>query len=137
MFDLYQDMLHNVLKHVDMVTLGQAECVNKLWRKVARDERLWGPITTRIYARFGSIYKFIFQFCMKKIRCLPKKKKVRSSLAWSSRLSQSPYHPVVTPGILSRMFLFHFEKISDHFGLFQDVSVNTDRNSRFGKKKCS
>jgi len=26
---------------------------------------------------------------------------------------------VVTPGILSRVFLFHFEKISGHFGLFR------------------
>ena len=43
-----------------------------------------------------------------------------------------------TPEILSRVFLFHFEKISGHFGLFQvfrDVSVNTGRNSRFGLKK--
>ena len=44
----------------------------------------------------------------------------------------------VTPGILSRVFLFHFEKILDHFGLFRvfrDVSVNTSWNSRFGLKK--
>ena len=43
---------------------------------------------------------------------------------------------VVTPRILSRVFLFHFEKISSHFGLFwvfRDVSVNTGRNSRFGR----
>ena len=26
---------------------------------------------------------------------------------------------VATPGILSRVFLFYFEKISGHFGLFQ------------------
>ena len=47
-------------------------------------------------------------------------------------------HAVATPGILSRVFLFHFEKISGHFGLFWlfwDVSVNTGRNSRFGLKK--
>ena len=45
---------------------------------------------------------------------------------------------VVTPGILSRVFLFHFEKISSHYDLFRvfrDVSVNTSRNSRFGLKK--
>ena len=43
---------------------------------------------------------------------------------------------VATPGILSRVFLFHFEKISDHFSLFSMfwvVSVNTGQNSRFGR----
>ena len=41
-------------------------------------------------------------------------------------------------GILSRVFLFHFEKISGHFGLFRvfrDVSVKTGRNSRFDQHK--
>ena len=32
---------------------------------------------------------------------------------------------VVTLEIFSRVFLFHFEKISSHFGLFRDVSANT------------
>ena len=43
---------------------------------------------------------------------------------------------VATLEILSREFLFHFEKISGHFGLFRmfrDISVNTGRNSRFGQ----
>ena len=47
---------------------------------------------------------------------------------------------VATSGILSRVFLFHFEKIFSHFDLFRmfwDVSVNTGRNSRFGLKKKS
>ena len=34
---------------------------------------------------------------------------------------------MATPGFLSRVFLFHFEKISGHFGLFLGVS------GRFGK----
>ena len=42
---------------------------------------------------------------------------------------------MVTPRFLSRVFLFHFEKISDHFGLFLDVSINIGQNSRFGLKK--
>ena len=45
-------------------------------------------------------------------------------------------HAMATLRILSRVFLFHFEKISGHFGLFRvfrDVSVNTGRNSRFGQ----
>ena len=47
-------------------------------------------------------------------------------------------HTVATLGILSRVFLFHFEKISGHFGIFRvfrDVSVNIGRNSRFCLKK--
>ena len=38
-------------------------------------------------------------------------------------------HAMATLRILSRVFLFHFEKISGHFGLFRvfrDVSVNTN-----------
>ena len=45
---------------------------------------------------------------------------------------------VATSEILSRVFLFHFEKISGHFSLFKvfwDVLVNTGRNSTFGLKK--
>ena len=44
--------------------------------------------------------------------------------------------PVATPGILSRVFLFYFEKISSHFSLFQvflDVSINISWNSRFDR----
>ena len=40
---------------------------------------------------------------------------------------------MATLEILSRVFLFHFEKITSHFGLFRDVSVNTGRNSKFGQ----
>ena len=40
---------------------------------------------------------------------------------------------VATPGILYRVFLFHFEKISGHFCLFRDVLVNTSRNSKFDR----
>ena len=43
---------------------------------------------------------------------------------------------VATLGILSRVFLFHFEKISSHFSLFQvfwDVSINISWNSRFDR----
>ena len=38
--DLDWDTLLNVLERVDVVTLGRAACVNKLWREVALDERL-------------------------------------------------------------------------------------------------
>ena len=54
----------------------------------------------------------------------------------SRYLYSSHFGAVATPGILSRVFLFHFEKISGHFNLFQvfrDVSVNIGRNSRFDR----
>ena len=53
--DFDQDTLLNVLKRVDLVTLGRAECVNKLWSKVARDDRLWEPIATRFWASTGRL----------------------------------------------------------------------------------
>ena len=40
---------------------------------------------------------------------------------------------VATLGILSKVFLFLFEKISDNFSIFRDVLVNTGRNSKFGQ----
>ena len=46
------------------------------------------------------------------------------------------WNAVVAPEIFSRVFLFHFEKILGHFSLFwvfQDISVNIGRNSRFGR----
>ena len=51
------------------------------------------------------------------------------------QLGWSP-HAVATLGILSKVFLFHFEKILGHFGLFRvfrDVLINTGRNSKFGR----
>ena len=56
--DLDQDVLHNVLKRVDVVTLGRAACVNQLWRAVAQDERLWEPIVTRHFLRSGGYGRF-------------------------------------------------------------------------------
>ena len=49
-----------------------------------------------------------------------------AALAFLSKLL--PFKSVATPGTLSRVFLFHFEKISG-------VSVNIGQNSRFGIKK--
>ena len=43
-----------MLERVDVVTLGRAACVNKLWRKMALDGRLWEPIVKRIlFNMFG------------------------------------------------------------------------------------
>ena len=63
-----------------------------------------------------------------------------TSISWK-RVKKPSYQQrmmssiVATLGTLSRVFLFHFEKISGNFSLFWDVSVNTGWNSKFGLKK--
>uniref|UniRef100_A0A7N2KY44 F-box protein n=1 Tax=Quercus lobata TaxID=97700 RepID=A0A7N2KY44_QUELO len=42
-------------KRVDEVTLARAACVNKLWREVARDKRLWKPLALRLCANAGGL----------------------------------------------------------------------------------
>ncbi|RWR81401.1 F-box protein GID2-like protein [Cinnamomum micranthum f. kanehirae] len=50
---LDEDLLFEVLKHVDARTLGLAACVSKQWWKTAKDERLWEMICTRQSASSG------------------------------------------------------------------------------------
>ncbi|XXG44467.1 hypothetical protein AAC387_Pa01g4263 [Persea americana] len=50
---LDEDLLFEVLKHVDARTLGLAACVSKQWWKTAKDERLWEMICTRQSASIG------------------------------------------------------------------------------------
>uniref|UniRef100_A0A5B7B9B3 F-box protein GID2 n=1 Tax=Davidia involucrata TaxID=16924 RepID=A0A5B7B9B3_DAVIN len=42
-----ENLLYEVLKHVDARTLGTAACVSKQWHRTAQDERLWELICTR------------------------------------------------------------------------------------------
>lgn len=44
---LDENLLYEILKHVDARTLGAASCVNKQWNKTAQDERLWELICTQ------------------------------------------------------------------------------------------
>ncbi|XP_028806874.1 F-box protein GID2 [Neltuma alba] len=52
---LYFDdnLLFEVLKHVDARTLAMAACVSKQWHKTAQDERLWELICTKQWANTG------------------------------------------------------------------------------------
>ncbi|KAI3522224.1 hypothetical protein L1887_11708 [Cichorium endivia] len=50
---LDENLLYEVLKHVDARTLGAAGCVNKQWHRTAQDERLWELICTRHWANIG------------------------------------------------------------------------------------
>lgn len=51
--NLDENLLYEVLKHVDARTLGTAACVSKQWHKTAQDERLWELICTRHWANIG------------------------------------------------------------------------------------
>lgn len=53
MQNLNENMLFEVLKHVDARTLAAASCVSKLWHRTAQDERLWEMICTRHWANIG------------------------------------------------------------------------------------
>ncbi|KAL3505102.1 hypothetical protein ACH5RR_034943 [Cinchona calisaya] len=46
-----ENLLYELLKHVDARTLAAAACVNKQWNKTAKDERLWELICTEQYAK--------------------------------------------------------------------------------------
>ncbi|KAL7245319.1 hypothetical protein ACSBR2_000610 [Camellia fascicularis] len=48
-----ENLLYEVLKHVDARTLATAACVSKQWHKTAEDERLWELICTRHWANIG------------------------------------------------------------------------------------
>ncbi|XP_027355706.1 F-box protein GID2-like [Abrus precatorius] len=48
-----ENLLFEVLKHVDARTLAMAGCVNKQWHKTAQDERLWELICTKQWANTG------------------------------------------------------------------------------------
>ncbi|XP_010247541.1 PREDICTED: F-box protein GID2-like [Nelumbo nucifera] len=50
---LDEDLLFEVLKHVDARSLAIASCVNKQWNKTAKDERLWEMVCTRHWANIG------------------------------------------------------------------------------------
>lgn len=51
--NLDENLLFEVLKHVDATTLGRAACVSKQWLRTTQDERLWELICTRHWANIG------------------------------------------------------------------------------------
>ncbi|XP_007018590.2 PREDICTED: F-box protein GID2 [Theobroma cacao] len=53
LMNLDENLLYEVLKHVDARTLAMASCVSRLWHQTAKDERLWELICTRHWANIG------------------------------------------------------------------------------------
>lgn len=51
--NLDENLVYEVLKHVDARTLAMSACVSKIWHKTAQDERLWELICTRHWANIG------------------------------------------------------------------------------------
>lgn len=43
------DMLHEILKHLDAQTLASSSCVNRRWRKAAENQSLWENICARCW----------------------------------------------------------------------------------------
>lgn len=54
---LDENLLFEVLKHVDAKTLATAACVSKQWHNTAQDERLWELICTRHWSNLGCGYQ--------------------------------------------------------------------------------
>ncbi|KAM7278276.1 hypothetical protein ACFE04_005410 [Oxalis oulophora] len=53
-FDSLDDnLVFEVMKHVDARSLAMASCVNKTWHKTGQDERLWELICTKHLANIG------------------------------------------------------------------------------------
>ncbi|KAG4953568.1 hypothetical protein AAZX31_14G083800 [Glycine max] len=50
---LDDNVLSEVLRHVDARSLAMAGCVSKQWQKMARDERLWELICTKQWVNTG------------------------------------------------------------------------------------
>lgn len=50
---LDENLLFEVLKHVDEKTLAMAGCVSKQWHRTAQDERLWELICSKQWANTG------------------------------------------------------------------------------------
>ncbi|CAN8230747.1 unnamed protein product [Cochlearia groenlandica] len=50
---LDENLVYEVLKHVDAKTLAISSCVGKIWHKTTKDERLWELICTRHWANLG------------------------------------------------------------------------------------
>nr|XP_043636901.1 F-box protein GID2-like [Erigeron canadensis] len=48
-----ENLLYEVLKHVDAKTLGTAACVSRQWHQTAQDERLWEMICTQHSLNLG------------------------------------------------------------------------------------
>ncbi|KAL4566197.1 hypothetical protein LXL04_030308 [Taraxacum kok-saghyz] len=48
-----ENLLYEVLKHVDARTLGAAGCVSKQWHRTSQDERLWELICTKHWTNMG------------------------------------------------------------------------------------
>ncbi|KAL1222538.1 F-box protein GID2 [Cardamine amara subsp. amara] len=51
--NLDENLVYEVLKHVDARTLAMSSCVSKIWHKTAQDERLWELICTRHWVNIG------------------------------------------------------------------------------------
>ncbi|XP_057429627.1 F-box protein GID2-like [Lotus japonicus] len=107
------NLLFEVLKHVDAKSLAMAGCVNKQWHKTAQDERLWELICTKQWANTGcgekqlrSVVLALGGFRNLHSLCLLPLSKSQTSASSvssaSSSSSSSPWGPIPPPVIRSK-----------------------------------
>ncbi|CAJ1973430.1 unnamed protein product [Sphenostylis stenocarpa] len=103
------NLLFEVLKHVDARTLAMAGCVNKQWHKTAQDERLWELICTKQWANTGcgeqqlrSVVLALGGFRRLHALYLFPLSKPQTSSSSSSSSSSSPWGPTIPQVIRSK-----------------------------------
>ncbi|XP_057427907.1 F-box protein GID2-like [Lotus japonicus] len=99
---LDDNVLYEVMKHVDARSLAVAGCVSKQWNKAARDERLWEMICTKQWPNTGcgqeqlrSVILSLGGFRRLYPLCVWPLSKRHVSSTSSSSSSSSSYWPVV------------------------------------------
>ena len=109
--NLDEDLLFEVLKHVDARTLATAACVSRQWKSTAHDERLWEMICTRQWANVGcgsqqlrSVvlalggFRRLHALCLWPLLKSPASSSPYTTPSHSPRSSSSPFSPpVVSP----------------------------------------
>ncbi|XP_014500075.1 F-box protein GID2-like [Vigna radiata var. radiata] len=104
------NLLFEVLKHVNARTLAMAGCVNKQWHETAQDERLWELICTKQWANTGcgeqqlrSVVLALGGFRrLHALYLFPLSKPQTSLSSSSSSTSSSPWGPTIPQVIRSK-----------------------------------
>ncbi|KAF5736081.1 F-box protein GID2 [Tripterygium wilfordii] len=94
---LDENLLFEVLKHVDARTLGRAACVNSQWHRTALDERLWELICTRHSPNIGCGNQQLRSVVL----ALGGFRRLHSSYLWPLSKPQSSSIPVSAPSTSS------------------------------------
>ncbi|ERN10896.1 hypothetical protein AMTRI_Chr12g270140 [Amborella trichopoda] len=137
-FRLDDDLLFEVLKHVDARSLATASCVSHQWHRAAQDERLWEIVCTRHWTNIGcgnqqlrSVVLALGGFRRLHSLCLLPLLKPLSSSSASSSLSPLP------PSLIQATPPTHWGKDEVQLSLsllsiryFEKMNPSTNRNNQ-------